>query len=239
MGMWGTNSSPMSPAAIFLPPLPPGMPNRAPRRCMAAARTGAEPSRAEPERWVCPRRQRAARATGAERERAWRAGHREGAGTRGRGPAGGGGGALLFLIQWRIAGPAAASGGALRSASRRAPGRGRWRGTQRRRPAPRWGRRASPGGVGSGSRSGRGLPRPRRRAAVGHQHWVFYPKSLGCEKGQLRGSQHKEQDLRFLKPLAFETAEGTSPDWVGVGLPVQIWTWTSGPNPNVRFALRC
>lgn len=91
-----------------------------------------------------------------------------------------------------------------------------------------------PAGASSPTRAGSG-----GAPALGHQHWVFYPKSLGCEKGQLRGSQHKEQDLRFLKPLAFETAEGTSPDWVGVGLPVQIWTWTSGLNPNMRFALRC
>lgn len=127
--MWGTNSSPMSPAAIFLLPLPPGTPNRAPRRCMAAARPRAEPSRAG----ALGLPAAAAGCTG-DRSRAGAGGEsgpRSGSGHPGRGPAGGGGGGLLFLIQWRITGPAAASGGARRSASRSAPGRGRWRGTRR------------------------------------------------------------------------------------------------------------
>lgn len=120
-----------------------------------------------------------------------RRGPRGGNGHRGPGAGGRAGvwGTLLFLIQWRIAGPAAASGGALGSTSRSAPGRGRWRGALRRDPA--W-----PGGAGGGERAPHprhgswqlaGCSRsPRRRAAVGHPHGVFDPRSIGCERATPR-----------------------------------------------------
>lgn len=97
---------------------------------------------------------------------------RAGAGGR-RGPRGGNGhpgpgaggragvwGTLLFLIQWRIAGPAAAAGGALGSTSRSAPGRGRWRGALRPDPARQGARGAAnePPTPGTGAGSERGAP---------------------------------------------------------------------------------
>lgn len=156
-------------------------------RCRPACRTGRpgaawprrapEPSRAEPERWVGPRRRRAARATRAEPGRAARAGRGAGAGTGGPG-LGGAGGTLLFLIQWRIAGPAAASGGAPGSASRSAPGRGRWRGTLR--PGRARGGGGGPArGMGAGAGSG---GRPEGTAAG------FPSRNQKVAKGQLRNS---------------------------------------------------
>lgn len=147
MGMWGTSSSPMSPAAIFLLPLPPGMPNRAPRRCMAAARTQAERSagsarggggggglrgRLEPSRegW----RKRAA---GLERARGacayWRAGGRD---------------AAIFNPMANRRPSCSVRRGAGEGQPQRA-GRGSWRGALRRGPARRRGRRARPRAAGS------------------------------------------------------------------------------------------
>ncbi|XP_070946107.1 uncharacterized protein [Macaca nemestrina] len=84
---------------------------------MASARTGAERAEPEPERAVRRRRwrQRAGGRAGCagDRSRASRGGRGERAAGRERAPGARGGRAtLLFLIQWRVSGPAAASGGA-------------------------------------------------------------------------------------------------------------------------------
>lgn len=144
-------------------------------RCRPACRTGRpgaawprrapEPSRAEPSRSAgAARGGGGLRGDGSRAGPGGESGPRGGSGHPGLGRAGAGGGTLLFLIQWRIAGPAAASGGAPGSASRSAPGRGRWRGALRRAGLGGGGRRASPprAAPGAGGASGRAAGPPPR-----------------------------------------------------------------------------
>lgn len=189
--MWGTSSSPMSPAAIFLLPLPPGTPNRAPRRCMAAART--EPSRAElglPAAAAGCAGDRSRAGAGGESGPRGGSGHRDpGASRRGWGDA-----AIFNPMANRR--PSCSVRRGEGSASRSVPGRGRWRGALGQ---------AGSAARGGGLARGRGLPspgrgreaaRPCRRPAGGAP-----PRALGCEE-QLRGSNTKSRN-RGLKPACF------------------------------------
>ncbi|XP_021103098.1 uncharacterized protein LOC110346383 [Heterocephalus glaber] len=103
-----------------------------------------------------------------------------------------GAGALLFLIQWRVVGPAAASGGALGSGSRSAPGRGRRRGLHPHDSATG----AEPGAPSPGRRDTprRGPLLAHAGGGPGHQRGVFDPESC-LARGQLRGAQHKDWEL--------------------------------------------
>lgn len=139
-----------------------------PCRCRPARRTGrpgaAWPRRAGPSgaESVCPRRRR--RRGGRRGDRSGAAAGERAAGRarqRDPGASGRGWGTLLFLIQWRIAGPAAASGGAPGSASRSArgggAGEGPWAGRAPRRArggGRALGRRSGGWAVGSGARAG-------------------------------------------------------------------------------------
>lgn len=160
--MWGTSSSPMSPAAIFLLPLPPGTPNRAPRRCMAAARTRAEPSRA----LGLPTSAAAAAAAGCAGywSRAGTGGEsrpRGGSGHPGPGLAGGlaaEGDAAIFNPMANRRPSCSVRRGAREHPPQRA-GRGHWRGAWGPGRAWRPRRRASPGCAGSGAGCG-GAPPP-------------------------------------------------------------------------------
>lgn len=196
----------MSPAAIFRPPLPPGMPNRAPRRCMASARTGAERAEPEPERAVRRRRwrQRAGGRAGCagDRSRASRGGRGERAAGRERAPGARGGRAtLLFLIQWRVSGPAAASGGAGERQPQRAG-----EGELERGPASGPGSAAGGGGrapEASAREPERAGCRPRRGRAPGKHHvGVFYPELLAC-RGATPRRQTQRAGLGVLKTACF------------------------------------